>query len=253
MKSTRSRSSTGAVRWLSPTARSRMSEVVTLGQEIPDRSPGSTARSRTPPLTTTRRGGRSSPLDARTPRTNTRPTTPARRESSDPPTDIAWARGSVDCVDLRCPDAADADAQRQTDPADGHDPAVHDVERLQRRQPGVEEPEVLGLDLLEEQHVGDAEHAARARSSRTRRASTTTWSVKSGLRSSGGRGLTLGSSAGIRYERDHQDGHEQAHRALFGRQLDVEIRRGRAARRTPTAPPSSRRAGRGRPGRSACR
>ena len=48
--------------------------------------------------------------------------------------------------------------------------------------------------------------------------------MKSGLWSSGGRGLATGSSAGIRYERDDERRHEHAHRPLVGRQLDVEIR-----------------------------
>ena len=50
------------------------------------------------------------------------------------------------------------------------------------------------------------------------------WTVKSGLCSSGGRGLDAGIERRHDVEHHEQRRHEDTHRAFFGRQLDVEIR-----------------------------
>src|ERR1043166_8349275 len=58
-------------------------------------------------------------------------------------------------------DDAGAEADRQKDPADDDRALVHLVDHLQRRQPRVEDAEMLRLDFLEQQHVCDADDAGQ--------------------------------------------------------------------------------------------
>ena len=83
----------------------------------------------------------------------------ARRGSSDrPATSPAPADRASRCTCVAQMPPTSRPSVRNIQPIDDR-PAVHHVEHLQRRQPRVEEAEVLGLDLLEQQHVGDAEDA----------------------------------------------------------------------------------------------
>ena len=82
---------------------------------------------------------------------------------------------------------------------------------------------MLGLDLVEEQHVGDAEHEGEREAGVGEQHRDDVQGEERALQERRTR-------AGDRVERrnqvehDHQRRDEHAHRALVGRQLDVEIR-----------------------------
>src|SRR4249919_519807 len=161
-KSSRSRSSTGAVRWLIPTSSSCTLEVVALREEIGNRH--EIEQHDHEPERRKIGGPPSAPAD------------PPRREQLEGIHEPAQQRhedfrvlerhrlhpriaGAVAAARLRRPDPADDHPDGQEHPANDDGALVHAVQHLQRRQPRIEETEVLGLDLLEQQHVGDADDA----------------------------------------------------------------------------------------------
>ena len=123
---------------------------------------------------------------------------------------------------LHQPDQADEHAGGEAGEAADDGPAVHLVERGQRRQPRVEHAGLASLQLAEQQHVGQA-HDGGDRERRVGEQHER--DVEHEQRAVEHRRPRPGLGAGHGDERQHGDERrdERAHRPLPRRQLDVEV------------------------------
>jgi hypothetical protein len=114
-----------------------------------------------------------------------------------------------------------ADGEKQ--PAHHHRPRVHGVEHMQRRQPRVEVSEVLLLDLLELQHVGEPEHR-REREARVGEEQRCHVHPEPGTIEHRVCVLDPWVQHRNHLQADHDRHDEDTHRAFIGRELEIQIR-----------------------------
>ena len=202
------------------------SEVVAAGQEVADRH--EVEQHDREPDRRQVRGALAAPAEraARTARTCRRAQQTAAPRIFGSAIDIAWTRGSTIGPPFAC---AAQMVPTITPTVRKSQPTVtvrrvHQVERIERRQARVEEAEVLRLDLLEQQHVGDPDHARQREAGVREQQRRDVHAEPAGSRGSAPAARRTGFSARMNLQRDQQRDDEDAQRALLGRHLHVEIR-----------------------------
>ena len=132
-----------------------------------------------------------------------------------------WKVGRVGAR-LRRPDGPDDQADRQADPSDDDGLLVHPVEDLERRQAGVEDSQMLRLDLLEQEHVGDPDDTREREAGVGEQQRRDVDAEERTLQYRRPR-LDAGIERRDQLQRHQQRKDEDAHRPFVGRHLGIEV------------------------------